>query len=112
VCGIHWRCGLASSQKPDGTFFFALPLNTTLGSKLGASSDQAHLLQDTQLIIWVQVLMQNKQGMEAVVKCLCDITKVNNLFSGIPVVLGGNSVQILPIVPRGCCGDINNACLH
>jgi hypothetical protein len=46
-----------------------------LGSKLGASSEQAHLLQDTQLIIWDEVPMQNKEVIEAVDKCLQDITK-------------------------------------
>jgi hypothetical protein len=34
--------------------------------------------------------MQNKEVVEAVDKCLHDITKVNSLFGGIPVLLGRN----------------------
>ncbi len=56
--------------------------------------------------------MQNKKVMEAVDKCLRDITKVNSLFGGIPVVLGGNWARILLVVPRGSRSDIVNACLQ
>jgi hypothetical protein len=56
--------------------------------------------------------MQNKEVVEAVDKCLRDITKVNRLIGGIPVVLGGNWAQILPVVPRGSRGDIVNARLQ
>jgi ATP-dependent DNA helicase PIF1 len=56
--------------------------------------------------------MQNKEVVEAVDKCLRDITKVNSLFGGIPVVLGGNWAQILPVVPRGSRSNIVNACLQ
>jgi hypothetical protein len=56
--------------------------------------------------------MQNKEVVEGVDKCLRNITKVNSLFGGIPVVLGGNWAQILPVVPRGSHGNIVNACLQ
>ncbi len=65
-----------------------------------------------QLIIWDEVSMQNKEVIEAADKCLRDITKEDRLFGGIPVVLGGNWAQILPVVPNGSCGDIVNACLQ
>jgi ATP-dependent DNA helicase PIF1 len=92
--------------------FFAVPLDAILGSKLGAAFEQARLLRDTQLIIWDEVPLQNKEVVEAVDKCLLNITKVGSLFGGIPVVLGGTWAQILPVVPRGSCGDIVNACLQ
>jgi ATP-dependent DNA helicase PIF1 len=85
--------GIAGLLLPGGQTahsFFAVPLDTTQGSKLRASSEQARLLRDTRLIIWDEVAMQNKEVVEAVDKCLRDITKVNSLFGGIPVVLGGN----------------------
>jgi ATP-dependent DNA helicase PIF1 len=56
--------------------------------------------------------MQNKEVVEAVDKCLQDMTRVNSLFSGIPVILGGNWAQILPVVPGGSQGAIVNACLQ
>jgi hypothetical protein len=107
--------GIAGLLLPRGQMahsFFAVPLDATLGSKLGASSEQARLLRDTQLIIWDEVPMQNKQVVEAVDKCLQNITQVNPLFGCIPVVLGGNWAQILPVVPRGSRGAIVNACLQ
>ncbi len=79
---------------------------------LSLSSEQARLLQDTQLIIWDDVPMQNKEVVEAVDKCLRDITKVNCLFGGIPGVLGVTWAQILPVVPRRSRGNIVNACLQ
>jgi ATP-dependent DNA helicase PIF1 len=54
--------------------------------------------------------MQNMDVVEAVDKCLRDITKVDRLSGGYPVVLGVNWAQILPVVPRGSRGDIVNAC--
>jgi hypothetical protein len=56
--------------------------------------------------------MQNKEMVEVVDKCLRNITKVNYLFGGIPVVLGGNWAQILPVISRGSRGNIVNACLQ
>jgi ATP-dependent DNA helicase PIF1 len=56
--------------------------------------------------------MKNKEVIEAVDKCLRDITKEDHLFGGIPVMLGENLAQILPVVPKGSCSDIVNACLQ
>ncbi len=41
-----------------------------------------------------------------------DITRNNRLFGGIPVILGGNWAQILPVVPGGSQGAIFNTCLQ
>jgi ATP-dependent DNA helicase PIF1 len=106
--------GIAGLLLPGGQMahsFSAVPLDATSGSKLGASFEQARLLRDTQLIRWDEMPMQNKEVVEAVDKCLRGITKVNSLFSCIPVVLGGTWAQILPVVPRGSRGDNVNACL-
>jgi hypothetical protein len=56
--------------------------------------------------------MQNKEVVEAVDKCLRDITKVDSFFNSILVVLRGNWVHILPDAPKGNCSDIVNACLQ
>jgi ATP-dependent DNA helicase PIF1 len=107
--------GIAGLLLPEGQTahcVFAVPLDAILGSKLGASFEQACLLWDPQLIIWDEVPMQNKEVVEAVDKCLCNITKVNSLSGGIPVVLGGIWAQILPVVPRGSRSNVVNACLQ
>jgi hypothetical protein len=86
---------------PEGQtahLFFAVPLNAALGSQLSASSKQGCLIRDTQLKIWDEVLLQNKEVVEAVDKCLQDITRDNRLFGGIPVILGGNWAHILAVV--------------
>jgi hypothetical protein len=74
--------------------------------------EQAHLIQDIQLIIWDEVPMQKKEVVEAVDKCLQDITRGNSLFSGIPVVLRDNWAQIFPVVLGGSRGAIVYACLQ
>jgi hypothetical protein len=107
--------GIAGLLLPGGQTahsFFAVPLNAALGTRLSASSEQARLIRDTQLIIWDEVPMQNKEVVEAVDKCLQDIIRVNSHFSGIPMVLGGNWAQILLVVPGGSQGAIVNACLQ
>jgi hypothetical protein len=49
---------------------------------------------------------------EAVDRCLRDVTKKNSIFGSIPVLFGSNWAQILPIVHDGTQGEIVNACLH
>jgi hypothetical protein len=49
VCCVA-SMGIAGLLLPGGQtahYFFAVPLDATLGSKLGASSEQARLLRDT-----------------------------------------------------------------
>jgi hypothetical protein len=44
--------GLALPGDQMAHFFLLVPLDATLGLKLGASSKEACPLQDTQMIIW------------------------------------------------------------
>ncbi len=107
--------GIAGLLLPGGQTAhpsFAVPHDTSFGSKLRPSDERARLLWETQLIIWDEVLMQKREVVEAVDKCLREITKVDSLFGGIPVVLGGNWAQSLLVVPQGSHGDIVNACLQ
>jgi hypothetical protein len=53
---------------------FAAPLDTNFGSKLRPSDERARLLRDTQLIIWDEVLMQIRDVVKDVDKCLRDVT--------------------------------------
>ena len=45
--------------------------------------------------------MQNKENFAAANTTLQDIYSTENLFTGIPVILRGDSTQTLPIIPRG-----------
>ena len=53
------------------------------------------------MIIWDEVPMQNKENFAAVNTTLQDICSTGHLFGGIPVLLGGDFAQTLPIIPRG-----------
>jgi hypothetical protein len=95
--------GIASLLLPGGTTShsrFKIPLVCDESSTCNVSpSDQTgKLLQQADLIIWDEVPMQGKNQFEAVHRMLCDVRGNNDLFGGIPVVLGGDFAQILPVV--------------
>jgi hypothetical protein len=94
--------------------FFSIPIKLDDASQCGikAGSTKAGLLRRVQVIIWDEVAMQHQHIVEAVDRCLRDVTKKNSIFGGIPVLFGGNWAQILPIVRPGTQGEIVNACLR
>ena len=54
--------------------------------------------------------MRHKYCFEAVHRTLCDVRdEPNLLFGGLPVVLGGDFAQILPVIIRGNCAAIVDA---
>ena len=72
----------------------------------------AELLQQAMLVIWDKVPMQHKYCFEAVHCTLMDIHADNALFSSLPIMLGGDFAQILPVVQRRNQAAIINACLQ
>jgi hypothetical protein len=58
--------------------------------------------------------MQHKYYFEVVHRLLVDLRSVIDdiLFGGVPVILGGDFAQILPIVPHGSRADIIRVCLQ
>lgn len=58
--------------------------------------------------------MQHKHCFEVVHRLLVDLRSVTDsvLFGGVPVVLGGDFAQILPVVPHGSRPQIVGACLQ
>lgn len=77
----------------------------------------ARLLQKTSLIIWDEAPMAHRHAFEAVDRMLRDIIRPinpeaeNKVFGGLPVLLGGDFRQILPVVLKGKRGDIVSATL-
>ncbi len=55
--------------------------------------------------------MQHKYCFEVVHRLLVDLRSVTDdvLFGGVPVILGGDFAQILPVVPHGSRADIVSA---
>ena len=64
-------------------------------------SGAALLLEQCELILWDEVSMIHKQGIEALDRTLRDIRDENRLMGGAVVVLAGDFRQTLPIIPRG-----------
>ncbi|POS82035.1 hypothetical protein EPUL_005960, partial [Erysiphe pulchra] len=80
---------------------------------IGGQNPLADLLRQTSLIIWDEVTMQQKNDFAAVDKSLRDIKKkVDTMFGGIPVLLGGDFAQILPVVTGGNREKIVSACIR
>ena len=90
---------------------FKIPLNVFEDSVCDIKRNtQLHsLIQRTTLIIWDEVPMQHKHCFVAVHRTLTDLLDNKNLFGGIPVVLGGDFAQILPVVRKGTRATIVQA---
>ncbi|POS81876.1 hypothetical protein EPUL_006834, partial [Erysiphe pulchra] len=109
--------GIASLLLPGGSTahsLFRIPIECTDSSRchISRQTKLARLLTVTKLIIWDEVTMQNKHNFNAVDKTLRDLMNSDELFGGIPVVLGGDFARILPVVKRGQRQDIVNACIR
>ncbi len=90
--------GIASLLLPGGQTvhsFFSVPikLDEAMLCGINASNTKAALLRAVKLTIWDEVPMQYRLIVESVDRFLLDITKVNSIFGGIPVLFGGNWAQ-------------------
>lgn len=111
--------GIAALLLPDGRtshsqFKIPIQLNESSVSTISKNSKLAALLRLVDLIIWDEVPMQHKYCFEVVHRLFVDLRSATAdvLFGGVPVVLGGDFAQILPVVPGGSRGDIVTACLQ
>jgi PIF1-like helicase/Helitron helicase-like domain at N-terminus len=111
--------GIAALLLPNGRtshsqFKIPIILNETSVSTISKNSGLARSLCSIDLVIWDEVPMQHKYCFEVVSRLLADLRSVKEdvLFGGVPVVLGGDFAQILPVVPQGSRADIVSACLQ
>jgi hypothetical protein len=81
---------------------FYILLNFTQGNQynINKGTQAAGLLKRALLIIWDKVPMQNKYDFKAVDRILRDIRDYEKLFGGLPMILGSDFAQILPVVKR------------
>ena len=94
---------------------FRIPINLYKESiySVPKNSQLAQLLRSTTLIIQDKVLIQHRYCFKAVYYILIDIrSNTQALFSSIPIILGSNFAQILPIVKRGTRANIVAAYLQ
>lgn len=106
--------GIAALLLPGGITShsrFKIPLNVNEDSvcDIKRNTQLYNLIQRTPLIIWDEVPMQHKHCFIAVHHTLTDLFDNENLFGGIPVVLGGDFAQILPVVRKGTRATIVQA---
>ena len=100
--------GIAAQLLPGGRTAhsrFKIPLSndTNAVCNITRNSYLGELIRRASLIIWDEVPMQHKACFEAVNRTLNDVCNTGNqqLFGGIPTVLGGDFAQILPVIRRG-----------
>jgi hypothetical protein len=109
--------GVAASIMPGGRTAhsrFKIPLTLDDGAfcTFTKKSGTAKLLRTASLIIWDEVTMMKRQGVEALDNNLRDIMDRPNLpFGGKTMVFGGDFRQVLPVVRRGSRAQIVGASL-
>lgn len=112
--------GVASLLLPKGRtahsrFKILVDINENSLCDVKRGTILAELLQNTALIIWDEAPMTHRHCFEALDRTLRDILSetcpANEIvpFGGVPVVLGGDFRQILPVVPKGSRSAIIDA---
>jgi len=111
--------GIAAQLLPGGRTAhsrFKIPLSNDINAvcNITPNSNLGQLIQKTALIIWDEVPMQHKACFEAVNRTLNDICNCGEqrIFGGIPIVLGGDFAQILPVIRRGTRQATVLACIR
>ncbi|XP_071686774.1 uncharacterized protein [Rutidosis leptorrhynchoides] len=90
--------------------------NSTCGIK--QQTQLASLIQEARLIIWDEAPMTQRFAFEALDKTLRDILGAKDdrnrskIFGGMPVLLGGDFRQILPVILKGKRQEIVHACIN
>ena len=92
---------------------FKIPLDLTSESTCNISlqSELCQLIRQAALIIWDEAPMMHRYAFEALDKTLRDLLGLDQLFGGIPTLLGGDFCQILPVILRGTKTQIVGSCL-
>ncbi|XP_071727805.1 uncharacterized protein [Rutidosis leptorrhynchoides] len=109
--------GIASLLLPSGRTAhsrFKLPLVITDESmcNIKKNTHMTILLQNTDLIVWDEVPMNDKRCFEALDRSLQDILgNTEEFFGGKSVILGGDFKQMLPIQTKGGKSAILGACI-
>ena len=73
------------------------------------NSDCAELMRAASAIIWDEISAQHRLTVEAVDRTLRDLRGSVRPFGGLTVVLGGDFLQTLPVVPKGSREEVVDA---
>ncbi|KAL8527736.1 hypothetical protein ACS0TY_005547 [Phlomoides rotata] len=100
----------------SGVAALLLPGGRTAHSRFG--TEFSELILKSKLIIWDEAPMINKFSFEALDRSLKDIVRCSDesmsslSFGEKTVVLGGDFIQILPVVPTGSREDVVHATIN
>ena len=108
--------GIAAQLLPGGRTahsMFKIPFEILDDSmcSIPKNSSLAEVLKSATLLIWDECSAQHRYAFEAVDRTLRDLRDSNELFGGIPTVLGGDFLQTLPVVKGNLRSPIVHACL-
>ncbi|KAL8153385.1 hypothetical protein V2J09_011145, partial [Rumex salicifolius] len=98
---------------------FVIPIELLEHSTCGITQNShlEQLMHEVKLIIWDESLMTQRYAFEALNRTLQDIMGIKNennrqkILGGIPVLLGGDFWQILPVITKGRRQEIVQACI-
>jgi hypothetical protein len=109
--------GIAALLIPGGRTahsMFKIPIDTLSSESfctIPKNSQRADLLCQTSLILWDETGPQHRHAIKALERTCRDIRNDERCFGGISVVLGGDFLQTLPVIPHGERADIVAACI-
>ena len=79
-------------------------------TRIRKNSSMGEVMRAAKLIVWDEVTMAHKAGIEALDRSLRDIRDCDRVFGGLTVLLIGDFQQILPVVKKGTPADEIKAC--
>ncbi|XP_073035172.1 uncharacterized protein [Primulina eburnea] len=105
---------VAASILPGGRtahsrFKIPIDLHDKSYCTISKQSGLAELCRKTHLIIWDEAPMAKRLAIEVVDRSLRDLTGIQKPFGGKVVVLGGDFMQVLPVVPKASVQETINA---
>ncbi|KAJ5562712.1 hypothetical protein N7535_002843 [Penicillium sp. DV-2018c] len=109
--------GIAATLLPSGTtahsqFGIPLQLHEDSTSALRPRTSKFRRLASASLIIWDEVPMRDRHAVELVDRLCQDARDNRSLFGGLPVLMGGDFAQTLPIVAPSTRTRTVAACLQ
>ncbi|XP_073300637.1 uncharacterized protein [Primulina huaijiensis] len=102
---------LQGGRTAHSRFKIPIDLHDKSYCTISKQSGLAELCRKTHLIIWDEAPMAKWLAIEAVDRSLRDLTGIQKPFGGKVVVLGGDFMQVLPVVPEASVQETINASL-
>ncbi|CAN1306100.1 ATP-dependent DNA helicase PIF1 [Linum perenne] len=114
--------GIAATLLPHGStahsqFKIPIDIHHTSTCHIKRGTQLAHIIRNTELIVWDEAPMIHRLSFEAVDRTICDLMDLPmsgngyKPFGGKTVLLGGDFRQTLPVVTGGGRGESVDACL-